>query len=234
MNKRVNICVMALVVIANMLGLGIYSGSKPTDEPKESSAGFYWPGESLPCPESGCEPIYPTEDDLANVDYSKQKEENEKFTEENNTPALQSSSGSITVGFIVETPSQDKIESDARKATNFVTYGEYEMTILGTCPSERQANAWERHSRLNAIGIVTSGTNKTTPLNSMEADIESLWEMYMESGPVLGDRVSRAEGFYFIWSTLTVENTKQPAKAAELTVYLRSLDSRYKAKCPND
>lgn len=59
------------------------------------------------------------------------------------------------------------------------TYEDYEKTILGTCPSQRdKSSSWERGDRLNAIGIITSGESKTSPMNSLNALIEGWWNDY--------------------------------------------------------
>lgn len=63
--------------------------------------------------------------------------------------------------------------------TIIYTYEDYEKTILGTCPSERdKSNDWERGNRLNSIGIITSGESKTSSMNSLKALIESWWNDY--------------------------------------------------------
>lgn len=71
----------------------------------------------------------------------------------------------------------------SKMETATYTYEDYEKTILGTCPSQRdKSSSWERGNRLNAIGIITSGESKTSPMNSLNALIESWWNDYKLGG----------------------------------------------------
>lgn len=59
------------------------------------------------------------------------------------------------------------------------TYYDYEKTILGTCPSQRDRdNSWEQSNRLNALNIISSGDGKTTPYGTIKHYVEVWWNSY--------------------------------------------------------
>lgn len=77
------------------------------------------------------------------------------------------------------TPAPAPAPTISKTKTVTYTYEDYEKTILGTCPSQRdKSSSWERGNRLNAIGIITSGESKTSPMNSLNSLIESWWNEY--------------------------------------------------------
>lgn len=77
------------------------------------------------------------------------------------------------------TPSKPSQPSKPADTTVIYTYEDYEKTILGTCPSQRnKSNSWEEGNRLNAIGIITSGVSKTSPIKSLNSYIEGWWNGY--------------------------------------------------------
>lgn len=77
----------------------------------------------------------------------------------------------------------DKKETTTQVKSNanfsISTYADYEVTILGSCPSQRdKSNKWEEGNRLNAIGIITSGDNPTSSIYSLNHRIETWWNSY--------------------------------------------------------
>lgn len=126
------------------------------------------------------------------------------------------------------TPTVSKTE------TVIETYYDYEITILGTCPSQRdKSNRWEQGNRLNAIGIITSGEGKTSPMMSLNALVENWWNDYKLgkwSGRHLMSSLNNMsefdntwinsrvgffidfEGLFVIW-----DNTWEESKTANLT-----------------
>lgn len=88
--------------------------------------------------------------------------------------------------------------------TFIYTYEDYEKTILGTCPSQRdKSNSWEEGNRLNAIGIITSGDSKTSPMNSLKSYIELWWNSYKlgrRSGRNLMANLNDIDGFDNNWA----------------------------------
>lgn len=115
--------------------------------------------------------------------------------------------------------------------SGFSTYTDYAQTILGKCPSQREDNSWEDGNPLPALGIIPD-------YGTLEQDIENVWALYKMGQSDGRDRMARRFGLTYVNSTLTIEYNGNDhyyaQKAVELTNYLRSLDSRYKAKCPNN
>lgn len=162
------------------------------------------------------------------------------------------------------TPPIPKTETVNSNEFSIYDYGDYEETILGTCPSERdQSNSWERGSRMAALRteIDRSPWTRLT-LNQL---IESWWDGYRQgkwTGKHMMASLNHIEGFDDNYSNslvamyidfdgffVTWDNSWQDGKSMNVsteqgnylnkvqsdgTLYLRSLESRYNAKCPND
>ena len=149
--------------------------------------------------------------------------------------------------------------------TMIYTIGDYEQSILGTCPSQRKNSSWETGSRLPAINIIYSGEHATSVYKSLNHYIEGWWDSYKlgkwsgkHSMASLKDiagfdntwansRVSffiNFDGLYVSWDNswedgeainiTDAQAQKLNKMASDGTNYLRSLESRYKAKCSND
>lgn len=152
---------------------------------------------------------------------------------------------------------------------SFYDYGDYEETILGTCPSERdKSNSWERGSRMAALRTEIDRSPWTRL--TLNQYIESWWDTYRRGelpgntylGKYMMANLTQIEGFDKNWSNtriaayidfdgffVTWDNSWEDGKTINIdeaqrqtlnqmvsdgTNYLRSLEARYNAKCPND
>lgn len=240
-------------------------------EIKQAGGAVTWPGESLPCGEEECEVIWPTEDDDFELNEGAPVDKIE------NIPAKQPGAGNQNTSASSNTnkPGANQTQAPAqRPATSkpvettkpaeptYSTYNEYQKTIMGTCPSQRKTNDWERGDRLAAVGISMEWLSRFTYKTDIVGDINltaefyvlNSWDYYARGsytstesytplyfvGYPKDDRYYRTQ-FITHLDTLTVEAEGTMANdsavqkhAQQLTKLLRDTVSKYRQKCPNN